>query len=330
MLELGERYPGDAGVLASLLLNRISLKPGEAHLSARGQPAHLSARRRRRGDGQLRQRAARRADPQTRRRARIAAGARLHAGQPSDVIRPRITRDGIELVYNTPAPEFAVSVLCIDGEHLGHEIDAPSRHDGPQILLCTEGSAVVHAKSSCGDAGAWSGRVGGRRRRADPAGRADVRPSCSAPPWASREGPSLSTEGSTRAILAALLANAGIAVAKFVGFLITGSSSMLAESVHSVADTSQPGPAAVRPAPGPQRSRPAAPVRVRPQPLLLLVRRGAGVVHPRLGVRALRGLPQDLPPRGAHLTDRGDRDPGGGNRLGVATAFAPRSWSRDR
>jgi cation diffusion facilitator family transporter len=38
--------------------------------------------------------------------------------------------------------------------------------------------------------------------------------------------------------MAALVANAGIAVAKFIGFLITGSSSMLAEAVHSVADTS--------------------------------------------------------------------------------------------
>jgi cation diffusion facilitator family transporter len=51
----------------------------------------------------------------------------------------------------------------------------------------------------------------------------------------------MSTAGSTRAIVAALLANAGIAVAKFVGFVITGSSSMLAESVHSVADTSNQG-----------------------------------------------------------------------------------------
>lgn len=48
----------------------------------------------------------------------------------------------------------------------------------------------------------------------------------------------MSSSGSTRAILAALAANAGIAVAKFVGFAITGSSSMLAEGVHSVADTS--------------------------------------------------------------------------------------------
>jgi len=47
--------------------------------------------------------------------------------------------------------------------------------------------------------------------------------------------------GGTRAIVAALLANAGIALAKFIGFLVTGSSSMLAESVHSVADTSNQG-----------------------------------------------------------------------------------------
>ncbi|MGW0523415.1 cation diffusion facilitator family transporter [Crossiella sp. NPDC003009] len=44
--------------------------------------------------------------------------------------------------------------------------------------------------------------------------------------------------GGTKAIVAALVANAGIAAAKFVGFAITGSSSMLAEAVHSVADTS--------------------------------------------------------------------------------------------
>src|SRR5680860_250306 len=40
-----------------------------------------------------------------------------------------------------------------------------------------------------------------------------------------------------KAVVAALFANAGIAVAKFVGFLLTRSSSMLAESVHSVADS---------------------------------------------------------------------------------------------
>ncbi|WP_414939496.1 cation diffusion facilitator family transporter [Amycolatopsis sp. cmx-11-51] len=51
----------------------------------------------------------------------------------------------------------------------------------------------------------------------------------------------MSAGGGTKAIIAALVANAGIAVAKFTGFLITGSSSMLAESVHSLADTSNQG-----------------------------------------------------------------------------------------
>lgn len=43
-------------------------------------------------------------------------------------------------------------------------------------------------------------------------------------------------EGSKKAVVAALVANSGIAVSKFVGFGITGASSMLAEGVHSVAD----------------------------------------------------------------------------------------------
>ena len=51
----------------------------------------------------------------------------------------------------------------------------------------------------------------------------------------------MSTGGGTRAILAALAANAGIALAKFIGYAVTGSSSMLAEAVHSVADTSNQG-----------------------------------------------------------------------------------------
>jgi cation diffusion facilitator family transporter len=45
----------------------------------------------------------------------------------------------------------------------------------------------------------------------------------------------------TKAVIAALLANLGIAVAKFTGYIITGSASMLAESIHSVADSGNQG-----------------------------------------------------------------------------------------
>jgi len=47
----------------------------------------------------------------------------------------------------------------------------------------------------------------------------------------------MAAEGSTRAVVTALGANLGIAVSKFVAAAITGSASMLAEGVHSVADS---------------------------------------------------------------------------------------------
>lgn len=147
VLELGERYPGDAGVLASLLLNRFTLHPGEGiflpagnlHAYLHGVGIEVMAN----SDNVLR-------GGLTPKHVDVPELLRVLDFTPASeaALRPATSSDGMETVYETPAPEFSVSVLGIDGDHLGHEIDAPSRHDGPQILLCTEGSAVVHAKSS--------------------------------------------------------------------------------------------------------------------------------------------------------------------------------------
>jgi cation diffusion facilitator family transporter len=63
-------------------------------------------------------------------------------------------------------------------------------------------------------------------------------------------------EGSRKAIVAAFFANLGIAIAKFVGFAATGAASMLAEAVHSVADTTNQGLLLLG---GRQARRPATP-----------------------------------------------------------------------
>ncbi|MGD9961472.1 cation diffusion facilitator family transporter [Nocardioides sp.] len=48
----------------------------------------------------------------------------------------------------------------------------------------------------------------------------------------------MAVDGGTKAVVAALIANTGIAITKFIAFFLTGLSSMLAEAIHSVADAS--------------------------------------------------------------------------------------------
>ena len=148
VLELGERYPGDAGVLAALLLNRISLRPGQGiflpagnlHSYLHGVGMEVMAN----SDNVLR-------GGLTPKHVDVPELLRVLDFTPVADAHVPTRRDGIELSYTTPAPEFAASVLTLDGGDLGHEVDAPCRHGGPQILVCTQGSVVARTKSGIGE-----------------------------------------------------------------------------------------------------------------------------------------------------------------------------------
>ncbi|MCB0931304.1 MAG: mannose-6-phosphate isomerase, class I [Mycobacterium sp.] len=142
ILELGERYPGDAGVLAALLLNRVALKPGEGvflpagilHSYLRGTGMEVMAN----SDNVLR-------GGLTPKHVDVPELLRVLNFTPVADARAAVHRDGIELSYDTPAPEFAAAVLTLDGAQLGCEVDAPAHHSGPQILVCTKGAVTVRS-----------------------------------------------------------------------------------------------------------------------------------------------------------------------------------------
>ncbi len=106
----------------------------------------------------------------------------------------------------------------------------------------------------------------------------------------------MSASGGTKAIVAALVANLGIAVTKFVAFLLTGSSSMLAESIHSVADSGNQGLLLVGGRRARREATPEHPFgygRERYIYAFIVVDRA---VQRRWPVRALRGLAQAAAP----------------------------------
>ncbi len=146
VLELGERYPGDAGVLAALLLNRVHLQPGEAiylpagnlHTYLHGVGLEVMAN----SDNVLR-------GGMTPKHVDVPELLRVLNFTPATEqdLHPEVQQDGFERSYCTPAAEFAVSILHLDCEHLGHEVDAPSRHEGPQVLICADGAVTVLGKA---------------------------------------------------------------------------------------------------------------------------------------------------------------------------------------
>ncbi|SDP05203.1 mannose-6-phosphate isomerase, type 1 [Nakamurella panacisegetis] len=134
-LELGERYPGDPGVLASLLLNRVTLQPGQAlYLAAGNLHAYLAGvgvELMANSDNVLRGGLTpKHVDvPELMRVLDFTAGdVEILTG---DEVRPG------ELVYRTPAPEFRLSRLTLSTTPLD------LTHEGPQVVLVVDGSATV-------------------------------------------------------------------------------------------------------------------------------------------------------------------------------------------
>jgi mannose-6-phosphate isomerase len=137
ILELSERYPGDAGVLAALLLNRVTLVPGQAlylpagnlHTYLSGAGVELMAN----SDNVLR-------GGLTPKHVDVPELLRVldFTASPPPVLRGR--PDGPWTRYDTPAQEFLLRRFE-GGSPAAPPVAVPD--GGPRILLCTDGGACV-------------------------------------------------------------------------------------------------------------------------------------------------------------------------------------------
>ena len=138
-LELSERYPGDAGVLAALLLNHVVLEPGEAlylpagnlHAYLAGAGIELMAN----SDNVLR-------GGLTSKHVDVPELLRVLDFRP---VSPPVLRGTVEdgwIRYDTDTAEFLLRRLDDGG---GEGVDVRVPDSGPRILLCIAGSARVRA-----------------------------------------------------------------------------------------------------------------------------------------------------------------------------------------
>ncbi len=133
-LKLAKKYPGDVGALLTLLLNPVTLEPGQglylpagnlhAYLSGLGVEVMASSDNVLRGG----------LTPKHVDVAELLATLSYELGSVP-VVTAR--RDREEDVWDVPAPEFRLSRLSLEKGAV-----APKRR-GPEILLCVEGEAVV-------------------------------------------------------------------------------------------------------------------------------------------------------------------------------------------
>lgn len=138
-LELAEAYPGDAGVLAALLLNRITLQPGQGlflsagnlHAYLRGVGVEIMAN----SDNVLR-------GGLTPKHVDVPELLRVLDFEPNEL--PIVEAEPVDhtldgscsLRYRTPAPEFALRRF----ELAAGAVPVPIPRSGPGILLCTSGA----------------------------------------------------------------------------------------------------------------------------------------------------------------------------------------------
>lgn len=122
----------------SLLLNRVSLAPGEG-LSFSREPPRVSQRKRCRDHGQFRQRSPRWTDDQAHRCGRVVEHPRLHPILV-DVLDPEPCDGGSEYLYPTPVPEFVLRRWELD---VNREVALGG--DGPAVVLCTSGRVKIRA-----------------------------------------------------------------------------------------------------------------------------------------------------------------------------------------
>ena len=138
-LEIGESYPADSGVLAVLLLNRISLRPGEGlflpagnlHAYLGGTAVEVMAN----SDNVLR-------GGLTPKHVDVPELLRVLDFTPvsaSDVT-PTLRTLNAELIYQTPISEFRLSMVELDGTGIHKPSSILFDVPGPQILLCTAGA----------------------------------------------------------------------------------------------------------------------------------------------------------------------------------------------
>lgn len=138
VLDLGEKYPGDPGVLVSLLLNLVELRPGQAlympagnlHAYVRGTAVEAMAS----SDNVLR-------GGLTSKNVDIEELLRILDFTPVrvDQLLPAVEIAGAEHRYCTPAQEFALSRFALTGP----DEQVPLTVDGPQIVTVIDGTVEI-------------------------------------------------------------------------------------------------------------------------------------------------------------------------------------------